>query len=87
MLIPGGETPVFEWRHRQGLRKCADGFEEWLIKRCQTARKQFKNSEWEAIRKGPEPFNEKEKAIIEARKKSMSLAWVAQRLPIGNKTY
>jgi hypothetical protein len=67
MLADGKECPVFEWYH-DSLQKTADGFEEWLIKKCQAARNRFKRKEWEAILKGPAPFTEHEKVIVDARK-------------------
>jgi hypothetical protein len=69
LLVRGGESPVFEWRHGGGMRKAADGFEEWLIKSCASARKRFSKRGWEALVTGPAPFNEREKAIAEARKR------------------
>ena len=69
LLVPGDECPVFEWRHAQGLRKAADGFEEWLVMKCKAARKHFKRKDWEAIRSGPPAFSEQEKAVVEARKR------------------
>jgi hypothetical protein len=68
LLVPDGESPVFEWHQEQGLRKTADGFEPWLKARCTAARRFFKKKEWEAIEKGPLPFSERENAIVEARK-------------------
>lgn len=67
-LITGHESSVFEWRHSQGMRKAAGGFEEWLIKKCMAAKKRFNKKDWEAIKSGPPAFNALEKAIIEARK-------------------
>jgi hypothetical protein len=69
LLVPGGESPVFEWNGPElGWRRSAEGFEEWMIKKCQAARKRFKKKEWDAILEGPAPFTEQEKAIVEARK-------------------
>lgn len=67
-LLPKSESPVFEWYHGRGLQKTADGFEEWLKAKCSAARSLFKKKEWKAIEKGPPPFSEHEKAIINARK-------------------
>jgi len=69
LLVPGGESPVFEWDHEQGLQKTADGFEPWLEANRTAARRQFKKRQWEAIEKGPPPFTEQERAIVEARKR------------------
>jgi len=68
-LTKGKESPVFEWRHKQGIRKTADSFEKWLTTKCNSARKRFKKKEWETIVKGPPPFTEQEQAIVEARKR------------------
>lgn len=69
LLVPGGESPVFEWNGPEfGWRCAAKGFEEWLIKKCRAARKGFKKKEWEAILAGPAPFTEQEQAIVDARK-------------------
>jgi len=51
------------------LRKTADGFEQWVEAKCTAARSLFKKKQWEAIEKGPLPFSEQEKAVVEARKK------------------
>jgi hypothetical protein len=69
LLIPGSETPVFEWRHPEGIRKTGDGFEEWLKKKCAWARRTFTKKEWRAIENGPLPFSDEEKRIVEARRK------------------
>jgi hypothetical protein len=67
-LVGGEESPVFEWRHQQGIRKTADGFREWLEAKCKWARKHYKKAEWDAIENGPPPFTPEEQAIVEARK-------------------
>jgi hypothetical protein len=69
LLAPQQESPVFEWYHNAGLRRTAEGFEEWLRKKAATARQAFKKGEWEAIVQGPIPFNEQELAIVDARRK------------------
>jgi hypothetical protein len=68
LLVPNQESPVFEWRHDQGLVKTADGFEEWLRVSCEMAKTRFKKDEWKVIERGPLPFNEREKQIVEARR-------------------
>ena len=68
LLTAGKESRVFEWRHEQGVRQTADNFEDWLKAKCNSARKRYKKKEWEAIEKGPSPFNDYEQAIVEARK-------------------
>ena len=66
--MEGSESPVFEWRHEQGVQQTADGFLDWLKAKCTWARKQYKKKEWESIEHGPQPFTEQELAIVEARK-------------------
>lgn len=68
LMVPERESSVFEWRHKQGVRKVADGFEEWLVKKCAVAKERFSKSEWEAIKLGPPAFSEPEEAVIEARR-------------------
>jgi hypothetical protein len=70
LLLPGGESPVFEYCGPEfGWRRTAKGFEQWIRKECNAARRQFKKrGEWEAILQGPAPFTEQEEAIVEARK-------------------
>ena len=68
LLKAGKESPVFEWRHEQGVQQTADTFEDWLKTKCDSARKRFKKKEWDAIEKGPSPFTDHEQAIVEARK-------------------
>src|SRR5436190_762700 len=69
LLVEGGESPVFEWRHEQGVQQTADGFLDWLKAKCRSARKRYKKNEWEAIEHGPPPFTEQELAIVEARRR------------------
>jgi hypothetical protein len=68
LLAPESESPVFESYHNVGLRKTADGFEEWLQKKSTAARRAFKKQDWESIVQGPPPFDDRERAIIEARR-------------------
>jgi len=68
LLAEGSESPVFEWRHQQGVQQTADGFLDWLKIKSRWARKQYKKKEWEAIEHGPPPFTEQEIAVVEARK-------------------
>jgi len=68
LLIKGGESPVFEWRHGYGVKQTADGFLDWLKVKCTWARKHYKKKEWEAIERGPSPFTDQERAIVNARK-------------------
>lgn len=66
-LLATGETPIFE-AHDGVLRKVADGFEEWLCKRCDTARRKFGKSGWQQILNGPKPFTADEQSIANARR-------------------
>jgi len=68
LLVHNGESPVFELLYGQRLKKTANSFEEWLKAKCSAARNLFKKREWKVIEKGPPPFSEHEKAIIQARK-------------------
>jgi hypothetical protein len=61
------ETPVFVG-HEGRLVKVADGFEAWLTKACESARRSFTKKEWRAIEKGPSPFSDQEKRLVEARR-------------------
>lgn len=69
LLVRDKESPVIEWRHNVGLRRLSIGFEEWLRRRCASSRKRYSKKEWKDIVKGPVPFSEHEKAIVEARRK------------------
>ncbi|MDB5391341.1 MAG: hypothetical protein JWM11_6987 [Planctomycetaceae bacterium] len=68
LLVEGKEAPVFEWRHGQRVQQTADSFEDWLQTKRDLARKRYKKKEWEAIEKGPPPFTDHERSIVEARK-------------------
>lgn len=67
-LVGGSESPVFEWRHEQGIQESASGFEEWLTKKCNDAKRSYKKKNWREIEIGPPPFTEQEKRIVEARR-------------------
>ena len=41
LLVPGEESPVFEWRNEQGLKQTASGFEEWLRWKCESSKELF----------------------------------------------
>lgn len=69
LLVPNGETPVFEWIGEPGLRRTASGIEEWITKKCKAAKKQYSKERWAGIVRGPEPFSAQEKDILEARRK------------------
>ena len=70
LLVKGEESPVFEWAGPDaGMRRAAGGFEEWLTKKCNAARRQFTKKAWAGILKGPKPFTEQEKAVVEARRR------------------
>lgn len=62
------ESPVFQG-HDGRLVSVANGFETWLTKACESARRSFTKKEWRAIEKGPPPFSDQEKRIVEARRK------------------
>lgn len=69
-LVAGQESPIFEWTGPEGgFRKAAEGFEEWITKKCKAARRQFGRERWSSILKGPKPFTEEELAVVEARKR------------------
>ncbi|MBX7104481.1 MAG: SMI1/KNR4 family protein [Gemmataceae bacterium] len=67
LLVQSKESPVFE-SFQNGMRKTADGFDEWLKTKSIAARKRFKKVEWEAIEAGPTPFTDHERAVVAARK-------------------
>ena len=69
LLPDGGESPVFEWRHGQGLHQASDGFEEWLKSKCAASRKLFTKKQWQQVENGPPPFTEQEHRLIQARRK------------------
>jgi hypothetical protein len=63
----GEESPVFE-SHKGRLVSVADGFEEWLSKRCKAARRRYGKKEWAQVVAGPPSFTDHETKIIEARR-------------------
>lgn len=67
LLKPDSESPVFEGRSGT-LQKVADGFEQWLKKRCNAARRTYRKAEWQQIVAGPLPFTPQEQDIINARR-------------------
>ncbi len=70
LLTPGAESPVFEWDYEERIEKqTADGFEEWLRIKCAQARLRYTKKEWREIEKGPPPFSDQEKRIVQARRK------------------
>ena len=79
LLVSGQESPVFEWFYN-GIRRTADGFEEWLIAKCKAARKRYKKREWAAIEIGPPAFNDHEQAIVEARNIFNGMSLVSPRM-------
>ncbi len=68
LLRGGEESPVFEGNEGR-MVEVADGFEEWLKKRCKAARGKYSKQEWAAILAGPRPFTSDERTIIEARRR------------------
>src|SRR5262249_11844787 len=70
LLAPGEESPVFEWLYDERIEKqTANGFEEWLTKKCAWARRSYTRKRWREIEKGPPPFSHEEEKTIEARRK------------------
>ena len=67
LLSPGRESPVFE-SFANGTRQTASGFEDWINAKSRAAKRRFKKKDWKAIEKGPAPFTEHERAVVEARK-------------------
>jgi hypothetical protein len=67
VLVPGAESPVFEWTGTGLIRK-ADGFQQWIGSECKAARRWFKKPQWAEIVAGPKPFSDYEEAIVEARR-------------------
>lgn len=61
------EIPVYEW-YNSGPQKAADSFEEWIRKRFLARKRKYNKSEWKHATREPEPFNESEFRILEARK-------------------
>lgn len=68
LLHGENETPVFQG-HGARLVPVADGFESWLTKACDWARRSFSTEEWRALENGPPPFNDQEKQILAARRR------------------
>jgi hypothetical protein len=48
-LVAGEESPVFEWCANQRMQKTANGFEDWVVRKCKMARLRFKASQWKAL--------------------------------------
>ena len=70
LLVSGDESPIFEWQFEQGAEKqTANGFEVWLKKKCAKAKGRYTEKEWLEIEKGPVPFSDQEKRIVEGRQK------------------
>jgi hypothetical protein len=67
LLIPGKESPVYEWSD-EGFEKIADTFEEWLTIRCEDAHNAYTDLKWEEILNGSKPFTSEEEAVVTARK-------------------
>ena len=60
-----GLVPVFEFEMDE--EKAWDGFEEWLFESCRQAR-MVSGKRWKEILRGPKPFSEEEKELIETRR-------------------
>lgn len=63
-----GESPVFSVRGKNAYLEF-DSFAEWLRSSCEWARHRFSKKKWEIIKNGPESFSEKERLVVEARKR------------------
>jgi hypothetical protein len=69
LLVVGEESAVFEWLYDERTeRRTANGFEEWLRKKCAWARRSYTKKRWREIEKGPPPFSDHEKKIVKARR-------------------
>jgi hypothetical protein len=68
LLECGEESPVFEGYPQAEIRKIADGFLDWLKMRSAAARKAIGVKRWAEIVRGPSPFTDGERAIVEARR-------------------
>lgn len=66
-LIPGKESPVYEWTE-DGLEEIADSFEEWLTIRCTDMRESYDAKEWKEILNGSQRFTSESEAIGEAKR-------------------
>ena len=65
------DSPVFEWvvGPYSHLQQVADGFVQWLEKRCQSAKKKYTKRRWKELVSGPEPLTAKEQQVVKARSK------------------
>ena len=70
-LSNSGPLPVFEYES-DSEEEVANSFEEWLSASCAIARNRYDKTKWAEILRGPMPFSEEEKEIIEARR---SMRW------------
>lgn len=68
LLRRGEETPVFEGGEDR-MHQVADGFQAWLTKRANLARRQYTKRQWAEIVAGPPPFTPEQQRIVEARRK------------------
>jgi len=64
----GEESPVFEGGEDR-MHRVADGFESWLIKRCNAARRRYNKRQWAEIIAGPPPFTPGERRIVDSRRR------------------
>jgi hypothetical protein len=61
------KLPIFSFE--DGCEEmAAENFEDWLTNNCAEVRKRYSKNEWAAIMRGPDPFKEEEKRIIETRR-------------------
>jgi hypothetical protein len=69
LLVPGRESPVFEWYYPERVeRQTANDFEDWLQTNCARVRRYYTKKEWRKIETGPVPFSDQENMIVEARR-------------------
>lgn len=66
-LVAGHESPVYQGG-RNGFRRVGDAFDSWLQLCADRTREKFKKPEWEKILRGPDPFTQEERSIVEARR-------------------
>ncbi len=70
LLVPNGESAVFERNcGNDNEQQTANGFEEWLKKQCDRIRRYYTKKQWREVENGPPPFNDRERRVVEARRK------------------
>jgi hypothetical protein len=66
-LAPGAEVSVIVGAGGR-LRETGLTFDAWLEQRAQQLRKRYGKRAWQKVLSGPPPFNDQERAVIEARR-------------------